>query len=270
MQRTYGNGRASFKWDERSGISRLDGLYQEGAAKIRFPRVYGERAEAVLINTSGGITGGDALHWQLEAGDNTCVDVTTQACEKLYKSNGGVATVSTVLKVGEGADLHWLPQETIAYNNSALKRELSVYMHPSARFLAVEAFLLGRQAMGETVEQGSLKDRWRIFKGERLIHGEDLDLGGAIYESSGKAAVLDGARAFASVLYVGPEDDEQMETLLSSIKPKAPDLSFGVSVFNGKTTARLAAADGISLRRSLVPFLQAMRGGTPLPKLWNS
>ena len=36
-------------------------LYQEGALKVRLVRTYGGGPEAVMINTAGGLTGGDRV-----------------------------------------------------------------------------------------------------------------------------------------------------------------------------------------------------------------
>src|SRR5687768_15027918 len=50
------------------GRTRLARLFQEGAAKIRMPCVSSDPLEAVLINTAGGLTGGDRIGWNIEAG----------------------------------------------------------------------------------------------------------------------------------------------------------------------------------------------------------
>ena len=46
------------------GRSRLNRLAQQGAAKIRLPRSEADPLEAVLINTAGGLTGGDRIAWE--------------------------------------------------------------------------------------------------------------------------------------------------------------------------------------------------------------
>ena len=45
-----------------AGRTRLDRLYQEGSAKARLPKTADAALEAILINTGGGMTGGDRLH----------------------------------------------------------------------------------------------------------------------------------------------------------------------------------------------------------------
>ena len=39
--------------------SKLEELYQEGSLKVLAPKTYGLSKELVLINTSGGVLGGD-------------------------------------------------------------------------------------------------------------------------------------------------------------------------------------------------------------------
>ena len=58
MQRSHGAGALAVK--ASAGATRIDRLHQAGNAKIRVPKTYGAALEAVLINTSGGITGGTA------------------------------------------------------------------------------------------------------------------------------------------------------------------------------------------------------------------
>ena len=103
LQRAEGEGRVTIK--ARDGLSVLDTLYQYGCGKIRIPKAYGNWLEAVLINTSGGLTGGDRMAWSATAAANTHLAITTQACERIYRSTGGAARVTTTLSVEPGARL---------------------------------------------------------------------------------------------------------------------------------------------------------------------
>src|SRR5262245_58203904 len=55
----------------KAGRTRLERLFQEGAAKIRMPRTDADPLEAVLINTAGGLTGNDRLSWEVEVGNSS-------------------------------------------------------------------------------------------------------------------------------------------------------------------------------------------------------
>ena len=89
MQRA--RGRVEVAVSRREGRVRLDRLFQQGCGKAILPRTYGAVPEAVLINTSGGVTGGDRIEWRLEAGAGAALVATSQAAERVYRSAGGAA-----------------------------------------------------------------------------------------------------------------------------------------------------------------------------------
>ena len=263
-QRAKGSGRLSVK--RSGGKSRIETLFQEGCAKIRLPDTFDDTLEAVLINTSGGLTGGDRISWAVEAEANTDVTVTTQACEKVYKASEGAAEVEAVLRAGEGARLSWLPQETILFDYGHLNRRLDVDLAGDAEFVGVEAVILGRTAMGELVNTGLFRDRWRIRRAGRLIHAEDARLDGAVNDIAGLAPVLAGNLAFATLLYCGPAG----EALLPKIRAVLGEADAGASQWDGKLIVRVAAADGQHLRKILTPVISLLRNGAALPKVWNT
>ncbi len=161
-QRAFGRLRVAFA--RRDALTALAVLRQEGCLKARHPRPEpGAIAETVLLNTSGGITGGDDLGIDIRAGAGTRLVVTTQAAERLYRATPASppATIRTRLTAAAGATLEWLPQETILFDACRADRTLSVDLAPSARFLGVESLLFGRQASGETMRRAWLTDRIR-------------------------------------------------------------------------------------------------------------
>ncbi|HBC09391.1 MAG TPA: urease accessory protein, partial [Rhodospirillaceae bacterium] len=73
--------------------------------------------EAVLLNTAGGLTGGDVYGTEALAGPDAFLTLTSQACERVYRATGDQpARVETRLSADAGARLHWLPQETILFD----------------------------------------------------------------------------------------------------------------------------------------------------------
>jgi urease accessory protein len=262
-QRARGTGRLVAK--PLAGRTRIAELFQEGAAKIRLPTTFDASMEAVLINTSGGLTGGDRMDWTIAAGPDTNLTVTTQACEKLYKASFGTAEVSTRIEAGEGARLSWLPQETILFDRASVTRSLEVDLAGTAEFVAVEAVLLGRKAMGETMREGFFRDRWRIRRAGRLVHAEDQRLEGDIAALTARAASLSGEVAFATALYSGP----MAEAYLPKVRALIGNAAGGASHWGDKLIVRLIAPDGFALRKILIPVISALRGGASVPKVWN-
>lgn len=261
LQRACGAARIAVVSD--GGRTRLARLYQDGCGKIRLPRAAG--SEAVLINTAGGLTGGDRLDWQVDVGARAHLTVTSQACEKVYRALSGQAETRASLSVDEDARLDWLPQETILFDGGAFARTLEVDLAAGARLLAMEAIVLGRTAMVETVRRGALSDRWRIRRQGRLVFADDLRLGGPVAETAARPPVLAGGCAFASLLLVAEDAGRFVQPLRAAIGPMG-----GASAYAGKLFCRIVARDGFALRRALIPALDVLRDGAPLPRVWSA
>ncbi len=264
-QRVDGSGVLGIR--RRDGRARIASLYQEGAAKIRMPRVAGDPLEAILINMAGGLTGGDRLRWEVELGEGASALVTTQACERIYRSAGGEARVATRLKLAKGTHLAWLPQETILFDRSALSRTLDVEMDVGAEALLVEATMLGRRAMGETVAEAAFRDRWRVRLGGRLVHAEEFRLGPDIAAELPARPVTDGALAVATVLMISGPAERHLDAVRAIVGDEG-GCSFWRVGDAGKLLARLHAPDSYALRKRLVPLLALLNGKAGLPKVW--
>lgn len=256
-------GAAALTMRVQAGRTRIAELYQQGCLKLRFPRL--PAAEAVLVNTAGGMTGGDRLDIDITVADGAALTVTTQAAERVYRALGGPAQLDVRLTAGPGARLFWLPQETIVYDAAQLRRSLTLDAAPDAVFLLCESVVLGRAAMGETVRAGLLQDNWRLRRAGRLVHAEQARLSGAIEELGRQAATLGGARAFATVIAQVP--DASMR--LGAVRERLPARVGGASAFEGLLAVRLVAADGYDLRKTLIPVLEVL-ADAPLPRIWSS
>ena len=266
LQRVEARGALSLAL--RDGRTRPQRLFQEGAAKIRLPRVSGEPAEAVLINTAGGLTGGDRLAWAVELGAGSAAVVTTQAFEKIYRAGAGHAEVSAALSVEAGARLAWLPQETIVFEGGALSRRLEASLARDAEALIVEATVFGRTARGERVQRGRFADRWRIYRQGQLVHAEDFAIGPDIDATLRRAAAANGAVAMATVLAIGDAPETKVAAA-RHIVGEAGGVSAWTVGQSGKLLARLVAADGYALRQRLVPLIELLNGQAGLPKVWS-
>jgi urease accessory protein len=262
------DARARLAVRRSGGFTRIERLYQEGAAKIRMPEVRADPLEAILINTAGGLTGGDRIAWEIEAGPGASVAVTTQACEKLYRSRSGGARAEVRLTAAEGARIAWLPQETIAYDRSSFSRWLEVDLAEDAEALIVEATLFGRLAMGETVSQALFRDRWRVRQAGRLIHAEAFAIGPDVAATLARPAATGGCTAVAMVLLISP-DAEGLLAEARDIVGEDGGASFWTVGGTGKLLARLVAGDGYGLRKRLAPLVGLLNGQAGLPKVWS-
>jgi urease accessory protein len=261
-QRASGKVRVTFR--RREGATCLYRLHQDGSAKVRFPRTGGDAPEAVLINMAGGMTGGDVFGTEVEMEAGARATLTTQACERIYRSTGTTVTVENRIGLEAGSRLDWLPQETILFDGGRLARRLDADLAGDAELLAVESTVFGRAAMGEIINSGAFRDRWRIRRDGRLIFADELFFEGDIAGRLMLPAIMAGNTAMATVLLVAPE----CERFLEPVRAIVGDAG-GASAWNGKLLVRIAAVDGFSLRRVLVPLLAALSADRSLPKVWQ-
>lgn len=245
------------------GFTRRARVHEHGSLRVRFPGAPARELEAVVINTAGGIAGGDRFDFDLTVGAGASLVATTAAAEKIYRSLGPDATIGVKLDVASGASLAWLPQESILFDHARLARTIDVDLAADARLILAEAIVFGRTAMDENVIEGRLVDRWRVRRGGKLVFAEGVRLDGAIAEKLAGAAVARGGIAVATVLSVpGEETFVDAVRTLDGLRGEV-----GASAWNGIAVARLVAPDGAALRHDLTMVLTALRGAA-LPRLW--
>ncbi|KAA9008190.1 urease accessory protein UreD [Histidinibacterium aquaticum] len=261
--RTRGTGRLSTRL--AGGRTRIGTLYQQGSFKILFPGTPGPALEAVTLNTSGGLTGGDRIGFEAEAGQGTALTLSTQAAERAYGSRDPEpARMRTSLTAREGAALHWLPQETILYQHCDLDRRLRVDLAEDAVFLGMETLVFGRRAMGERLTEARLADRWDIRRGGDRVFADALRLEGDVAARLADPFGARGAGAMATLVYAAPDAEAHLDALREALP--APS---GVSLLReGLLAARLLAEDAYALRRLALPCLTRLARG-PMPKVWR-
>ena len=247
----------------KAGATRRLRAAEDGPLRVRFPGPDSANLEAMIVNTAGGIAGGDRHRIEISAGEKAQLVVTTAAAEKVYRALGPGADIGVRLRAQAGARLCWLPQETILFDRAQLSRRIEVDLSANASLLMAEAVVFGRSAMGETVKRGMLTDHWRLRRDGRLIFAETVRLDGPIADKLAEPAIARGGIAIANVL-AAPADEaatERVRALSESISGEV-----GISAWNGLAVARLCAKDGSALRADLAAVLTAL-GGT-LPRLW--
>jgi urease accessory protein len=232
--------------------------------RVRCPGPPARELEAVIVNTAGGVAGGDRLTLDLRIASDARLVVTTAAAEKVYRSLGPDAVIDASFAVAPGGFLAWLPQETILFRRARLRRTIEVDLADDAELILAEALVFGRSGMGETVDEACLFDRWHIRRNGALIHAEALRLDGAVAGKLAAPAVANGGVAIATVLVV-PADD----ALAGSVRALGEKFrgEVGVSAWKGLAVVRLCAIDGAALRHDLIAVLTALRDGA-LPRLW--
>jgi urease accessory protein len=258
-------GAVRFDVHARDGVTRRGALHESGSLRVRFPSPEGEGLSGVLVNTAGGVAGGDRFDVEIAASDAARLTLTTAAAEKVYRAPGPAAQLSIGLKLTAGAHLSWLPQETILFDRARLQRRFDVELDETASFLLCEIVVFGRAAMGERMKQGELVDRWRVRRGGALVFAETVRLDGDVGAKLARSAVAKGGAAIGTALIV-PGDEALVERVREASDSFAGEV--GISAWNGFAMARFCAQDAAALRADMIAVLA--RTGAVLPRLWLS
>jgi urease accessory protein len=263
-------GRQRARAEARGAFARVgdrtepERLFETGGLRWRFPRS-SNPCEAALVNTGGGVAGGDSYSVSLTLGEGAEVEATTPSAERIYRSDGPAAAITTRLKLASGARLFWLPQETLMFDGARLERRLEVETAGEAEFLVAETLVFGRLAMGERRIDATLRDSWRVRRDGRLVFADEtrLERAGAALE---RKAVGAGARALSTIVAAAPNIEARLPDLRAALKAASSGVEGGASAFDGLIVARLLAAWPDRLRAALVASIVALGGRKP--RLW--
>ncbi len=266
------DGKAEITFVCKGGVTGLADLYQRDPVRALFPNTPDDEiAQGVIVTTSGGLVGGDRISVSVTAAEGASAMVYAQAAEKVYGSAGEDSAIEVALRAETGSWLEYLPQETILFDSSRLRRATDIQLTGDARVLAGEILVFGRLGHGEHLSQGLVHDAWEITKDDRLIWADALHMDGDISAILNDPACFDGAVAMATVVYAGLDAEQQLATARNIIEG---DVFGAATVVNGVLVVRWLSQDAFELRNAFGRFWRKFRrlaAGLPdaLPRLWH-
>src|SRR5215510_6688737 len=210
------------------GTTRRSRVLEEGPLRVRFPGPPSGALEAVVVNTAGGIAGGDRLDIDITVGEGAHLTVTTAAAEKIYRSLDPAAAIHLDLRVGANGSLLWLPQETILFDRARLRRTIDLHLDEGATLVLAEALVFD-EAIGASLREPAVA----------------------------------GGRSAVATLLMCPADAARIAPVRARADRRG---EVAISAWNGFAVARFVAADGAALRYDLMAALSAL--GVVLPRLW--
>ena len=251
------------------GATRILDLSEAGPSRLRFPR--GEGAlESVLVNTAGGVACGDTFSITLDLEPAADLVLTTTAAEKIYRSDGPLSRIGNRLRLGAGARLAWLPQETILFDQARIHRTFEVDLALGASLLAAEIVAFGRAARNERITAGLFHDSWRVRRAGRLVYADNLLLEGPISDLLARPAIGGGACACATLLDVSDGAEARLDEARAVLaNSDQSGIEAAASAWNGHLVVRALARGVGPLRTLTAQFLTRYRG-LPMPRVWQS
>ncbi|HSD60104.1 MAG TPA: urease accessory protein UreD [Burkholderiales bacterium] len=237
-------------------------LYPEGHAVCH----------CIVLHPPAGICGGDNLEIGIEVAAGARALATTPGAGKWYRSAGAEGTQALDFRLGPGAALEWLPQESIVFDGARARMAARVELESGACFLGWEVVCLGRRGSGERFTRGWLSLGTRIFQeGEPLWFEQGLLVGGS--QALEAPAVLDGASVFGTLVAAGVEIDT---ALLAACREPAPEQGLGgVTRLPRLLVARYVGNEAEAARRYFCELWSLLRPAllgraAVSPRIWST
>ena len=126
----------------RSFLSRQFASYPFHICRVQYlDAELPEMASLYLQSSAGGLFAGDRLDVSIICKPNAMAHVTTQASTIAYRMPDGEACQRTVLEVGAGGLLEYLPDPVILFPQARLDNRLSLKLASNATIIVADAFL---------------------------------------------------------------------------------------------------------------------------------
>ncbi|MCH5674492.1 urease accessory protein UreD [Streptomyces gilvus] len=187
--------------DGRGGTS-LPVLEGEGPLALRRTRASGGEARVMLVGAMSGPLGGDHFTVEADVEEGTRLRVGSAAATIALPGQAkGEARYDVWLRVADGAELQWLPEQLISAGGSDLRVATHVEVGAGGRLVLREEQVLGR--VGE--EPGRLTSRLTVRVGGRVVLDQELACGPGALGGWDGPAVLGGHRAVGQLVVVRPE-----------------------------------------------------------------
>jgi urease accessory protein len=224
------------------------------------------RSDVVLLNTGGGIAGGDRVRFEASLGPGTDAQVTTVAAERIYRSSGLPARMDVSMSLGAGSRLAWLPQETILYSGARLQRRIDIAMAASATITLLDIVVLGRRGSGEVMQAGAWEDRWTVRRSGRMVHMEAVRMSGAVGQMMQRQATGGGAHVIGTLLHVADDAVERLDAV-RAVLPADGSVEVAASAWDRRLVVRGLGASGDAMRRAFAAITTTLTHDR-MPRVW--
>lgn len=227
-------------------------------------------AHVVILHPPGGLVSGDQLVLEADVASGGRGLLTSTGATKLYRTRGFLAVSQNRLRVEAGADLEYVPQETVVFDDAMARCDTRVVLAAGARFMGWEVICLGRPAARERFLRGQLDLRFEVYRERRPLFIErgrvtgGSDLLEAQYGLRGRAA-------FGTFVATDCASQVLREELYGRF---ADDGTWAVTELGELAIVRVLAHDGLAVRRRLETARRSVRRAwgreSVDPAIWRS
>ncbi|MEG4224731.1 urease accessory protein UreD [Microcoleus sp. N9_B2] len=236
------HGKLNIVYANRDGATQIIHNQMQAPLKVQRP-FYPEGKEvchSVILHTAGGVVGGDRLSSHFHLQPNAKALITSAAASKIYRSSGLESQQNIDIKLEAGANLEWLPQETIVFDGAIYRQNFRVELAPQASIMLWEITRFGRTARGEKFLSGEWQSHTEVWQQNSplWIDRQLLKGGEKMLESPHGLA---GKPVVATLAWVG-------EPVTKELVEKVRNLPSEATIYPGNSTGVTRIPNGLLCR----------------------
>ncbi len=211
--------------------------YTKGASKIS-PAVYLDVDNVpcyYLIQLGGGYIEGEYYENYLEMKDDSRAVITTQASNKVYKSENGIPSKQySRIKVGENAVMEYINDSVILYKDAVYEQETDIFLKESSTFIYTDGITAGWSPDGKNFQYTSTRMKTKIFIDNELVYFDNLKLVPSQYDVQ-DFGILEGYKNFGTMIVADRRIDRDIiKEIRERIENLNLDIKFGISSLETK------------------------------------
>ena len=204
----------------------------------------------MMLNSGGGIVGGDHLSTTVDLGERASAVLITASAGKVYRTAGAPASQQVSITLGPGATIEFLPDHLIPHPGARLHQSIQVKMAPGSRAIIYDAIAAGRIARGERWRFSELSSETIVTRASAPLY---LSRSRIIPEENDpdRLGLAEGFNYLASFVVAGEIDSDwaSLSTELDRALPQSPEVCGGASqIAGGGCSVRFMAHTAEDLR----------------------
>lgn len=242
-------------------------FYPEG---VEAPHVY-------LLHPPGGLVSGDCLSIDINVEHQAHALITTPGAGRLYKSRPDqrLQRQQVTLNLASASSIEWLPMEAIVFPDANASASNCIHLEENAHVIFWDVLSLGLPANQKTFDQGSISQNIKIYRKQRLLLQERMQVNDV------NRNILESAAGFAGyqnqgVLIAGPFTTEP-EELLHHLREQFTDCDepLGITYVGEFLVVRALSKRSDLIRQRFVccwSYIRPALLNRPIcePRIWNT
>lgn len=186
--------------------------------------------KVVVMSSSAGIMAGDRQEYNINVGENTKLELTSQSYEKIHKMEEGKAIRECKIKVEKNAFLKYSPQPTIPFAKSSFENNIIINLEDNtSKLVLMDIISCGRATSGEKFQYNLYKSYIEVRCKNKLMYRDNTIYVPKDFKMNGYG-FFEGYTHLANMFICNFENSSEKIHLIREVIEENKDISGGATL----------------------------------------